>query len=87
MEHLSSWSQDRSGQEETLQADGASHGGLCRPHQELEFNSEGHRVPLQDFKQKSDMFLCFRNIFLAVVMPQHESGGPGLLTIKRKDWI
>lgn len=46
----------------------AGHGGLCRPHRGLELNFQGHRSPLQDFKLNCDMFVCFRNVFLAVIM-------------------
>lgn len=54
-------------QEGTQPAEGVSCVGVCRPHQELELNLEGHGGPLQDFQWKNDVFVCLRNIFLAVV--------------------
>lgn len=50
-------------QEGTLLADGDGHEGLCRPHQELELNFEGHRRPQQDFQQTSNRFLSLETFF------------------------
>lgn len=56
------------GRREHCWAGGAGHECLCRPYREQELNFQGHWVALQDFKQKSHLFMFFRNILLAVVI-------------------
>lgn len=64
MEHLPGWCQEGSGQEGHCQQMVSATWGFV--DQELKLNFEGHRGSAQNFQQKSDMFICFRNIFLAV---------------------